>query len=100
MTDGADFGRKQVVDTNHTTQFAYRLLRRLTVQIPINFAQKSHLPFLGCDPNGIVANLPSKDTAGSLCDLSIGMIPIKLSAGFDLLCSLFAVHDASSVQHC
>jgi len=66
VTDGADFGRQQVGDTNHTTQFAYRLLRRLTVQIPINFAQKSHLPFLGCDPNGIVADLPSKDTAGSL----------------------------------
>ena len=28
VADGADFGRQQVGDTNHTTQFAYRLLRR------------------------------------------------------------------------
>jgi hypothetical protein len=66
VMDGAAFGRKQVGDTNHTAQFAYRPLRRVAVQIPIDFAQKSHMPLISCDPNGIVADLPSKDTAGSL----------------------------------
>src|SRR5262249_45732084 len=99
VTDGATFGRKQVGYSNHTAQLAYRLLRRLAIQIPVNFAQKSHMPFLGCYPNGVVADLPSKDAAGSLCDLSIG-IAAKVSGEFDLLCSLLAVHDASSVQHC
>src|SRR5262249_28824529 len=77
-------------------QLAYRLLRRLAVQIPIDFTEKSQMPLISCDPNGIVADLPLKDTAGSPCDLSIGMVPTKLSAEFDLLCSQFAVHDASS----
>src|SRR4029079_6534105 len=62
VTDGADFDRKQVGDTNHTAQFAYRLLRLVAVQIPIDFARKSHMPLISCDPNGIVADLPSKDT--------------------------------------
>jgi hypothetical protein len=39
--DGTIFGRKQIGDSSHAAQLAYRLLRRLSVQIPIDFAKKS-----------------------------------------------------------